>query len=44
MNAGFRPKFLKRYADLDGIMRAAVASFADEVRTGKYPGPEHGFE
>ncbi|HQR18016.1 MAG TPA: 3-methyl-2-oxobutanoate hydroxymethyltransferase [Gemmatimonadales bacterium] len=44
LNAGFRPKFLKRYADLDGIMRAAVASFADEVRTGKYPGPEHSFE
>jgi len=44
MNAGFRPKFLKRYADLDGIMRAAVSAFADDVRNGQYPGPEHGFE
>jgi len=44
LNAGFRPKFLKRYADLDGIMRAAVSAYADEVRNGQYPGPEHGFE
>jgi len=44
MNAGFSPKFLKRYADLDGIIRAAVSAYADDVRAGKYPGPEHGFE
>lgn len=44
LNAAFRPKFLKRYADLDGVMREAVARFADEVRKGAYPGPEHGFE
>jgi 3-methyl-2-oxobutanoate hydroxymethyltransferase len=44
LNAGFRPKFLKRYADLDGIIRAAVSTYAEEVRAGQYPGPEHGFE
>ena len=44
LNAGFRPKFLKRYADLDGIIRQAVSAYAGEVRAGGYPGPEHGFE
>ena len=44
MNAGFSPKFLKRYADLDGVVRSAVAAFADEVRKGAYPGREHSFE
>lgn len=44
MNAGFSPKFLKRYADLDGVIRAAVSAYADDVRAGRYPGPEHGFE
>jgi 3-methyl-2-oxobutanoate hydroxymethyltransferase len=44
LNAGFRPKFLKRYADLDGIIRAAVSAYSDDVRAGQYPGPEHGFE
>lgn len=44
MNPGFTPKFLKRYADLDGVIRAAVSSFAEDVRGGRYPGPEHGFE
>jgi 3-methyl-2-oxobutanoate hydroxymethyltransferase len=44
MNPGFAAKFLKRYADLDGIIRAAVSAFGEEVRSGTYPGPEHSFE
>jgi 3-methyl-2-oxobutanoate hydroxymethyltransferase len=44
MNPAFSPKFLKRYADLDATIRGAVSTFADEVRAGRYPGPEHGFE
>jgi len=44
MNPGFSPKFLKRYADLDGVIRAAVTTFADDVRQGSYPGKEHSFE
>jgi len=35
------PKFLKRYADLRGVLRAAAEEYADEVRNGAYPGPEH---
>ena len=41
---GFRPKFVKRYADLGEAARAALAAFAAEVRAGTFPGPEHGFK
>jgi 3-methyl-2-oxobutanoate hydroxymethyltransferase len=41
---GFRPKFVKRYAELGGAMTDAVAAFAAEVRAGTFPGPEHGFK
>jgi 3-methyl-2-oxobutanoate hydroxymethyltransferase len=34
-------KFAKRYADLRQPMTDAVAAYADEVRTGAYPAPEH---
>ena len=43
--AGFRegkaPKFAKQFADVAAVLRAAAARYADEVRTGTYPGPEH---
>jgi 3-methyl-2-oxobutanoate hydroxymethyltransferase len=35
--------FVKRYADLRGALAAAVRSYADEVRDGVFPGPEHSF-
>jgi 3-methyl-2-oxobutanoate hydroxymethyltransferase len=44
LNEGFAPKFLKRYAELGVSVRAAVRDYADEVRAGRYPGPEHSFE
>lgn len=37
LNEGFSPKFLKRYADVAGIVKTAVASYADDVRGGRYP-------
>ena len=43
LNAGFRPKFLKRFADLDTEVRKALGAYVDEVRAGTYPGPEHSF-
>lgn len=43
LNAGFSPRFLKRYADLAGESRRAVRSYMEEVRKGTYPGPEHTF-
>ena len=36
-------KFVKRYADLLDDMKAGVAAFADDVRTRRYPAPEHGY-
>jgi 3-methyl-2-oxobutanoate hydroxymethyltransferase len=35
--------FVKRYADLRGALAEAVRVYADEVRTGVFPGPEHTF-
>lgn len=37
LNEGFKPKFLKRYADVAGIVKSAVTEYADEVRAGRYP-------
>ena len=41
--AGFRPKFVKRYAELGTIADTAVASYASDVRARRFPGPEHIF-
>jgi len=38
-----RAKFVKVFGDLANAMRDAVSRFADEVRTGEYPGAEHGY-
>jgi 3-methyl-2-oxobutanoate hydroxymethyltransferase len=43
LNERFKPKFLKRYANLAEDVRNAVRAFADEVRGGQYPGAEHSF-
>ncbi len=37
------PKFVKRYADLGAAATAAIRQYADEVRAGAYPGPDHQF-
>jgi 3-methyl-2-oxobutanoate hydroxymethyltransferase len=44
LNPGFSPKFLKRYAEVADTVGDAVRRFAEEVRAGDYPGPEHGFD
>ncbi|MFT4259640.1 3-methyl-2-oxobutanoate hydroxymethyltransferase [Microbacterium sp.] len=41
--AGGAAKFVKRYADLRTAAVDAIAAYADEVREGVYPGPEHGY-
>ena len=40
---GFRPKFVKRYAELGRLADAAVAAYAEDVRARRFPGPEHVF-
>jgi 3-methyl-2-oxobutanoate hydroxymethyltransferase len=38
---GLGARFVKRYASLQDEMDAGIAAFADDVRTGRYPAPEH---
>src|SRR3954467_6034630 len=39
----FKPKFVKRYAELRGEMVDAVTAYAEEVRNRAFPGPEHAY-
>jgi 3-methyl-2-oxobutanoate hydroxymethyltransferase len=39
----YKPKFVKRYADVKGVMADAVKNFITEVREGKFPDEEHSF-
>ncbi|MDQ3986291.1 MAG: 3-methyl-2-oxobutanoate hydroxymethyltransferase [Actinomycetota bacterium] len=41
---GKAPKFVKRYADLGGEIKRAARTFAEEVASGAYPGPEHTYD
>ncbi|MEE9139381.1 MAG: 3-methyl-2-oxobutanoate hydroxymethyltransferase [Alphaproteobacteria bacterium] len=41
LTAEFTPKFVKRYADLGCGLAAAASAFAADVRSRKFPGPEH---
>ena len=36
-NSGFKPKFLRRYANLDGTVTEAIQSFVNEVKKGQFP-------
>ncbi len=37
MNKGFKPKFLRRYANLHEVMTEAVEHYISDVRQGEYP-------
>jgi 3-methyl-2-oxobutanoate hydroxymethyltransferase len=41
IHGGFLPKFVKRYADVKGEMQRGIEAYAEEVRTRRFPGPEH---
>jgi 3-methyl-2-oxobutanoate hydroxymethyltransferase len=41
---GLGPRFVKRYANLQQEMNAGVTAFAEDVRTRRYPGPEHSYK
>ncbi|HEY8482537.1 MAG TPA: 3-methyl-2-oxobutanoate hydroxymethyltransferase [Spirillospora sp.] len=44
--AGLTPrtaKFVKKFADMNGLLSDAARSFADEVVSGAYPAPEHSY-
>ncbi len=40
----FKPKFLKKYANVASVIRNAVQEYSDEVRGGAFPDKEHSFE
>ncbi len=39
----FSPKFVKHYADLKQVVGTALGTYIAEVKSGKFPGPEHSF-
>ena len=43
MFTDFKPRFVKRYAELGATADAAIASFAADVRARRFPAAEHGF-
>jgi 3-methyl-2-oxobutanoate hydroxymethyltransferase len=43
MFTAFKPKFVKRYADLGPSAKTAIEAYAAEVRARSFPAPEHVF-
>jgi len=43
MNRGRKPRFVKPYADVGGILLDAARRYAAEVRCGEYPDTEHSY-
>ena len=37
LNKGFSPRFLRRYADLHGVMTDAVTRYIADVKSGDFP-------
>lgn len=40
---GRMPKFVKQYADVRSVLLDGARAYADEVRSGAFPGPDHTF-
>jgi 3-methyl-2-oxobutanoate hydroxymethyltransferase len=40
---GRRPRFAKNFMEDSHSIREAITRFVTEVKSGEYPGPEHGF-
>lgn len=43
LDGSFKPKFVKRFAELEEPITTAFERYADEVRSETFPGPEHAF-
>ncbi|MDQ1710262.1 MAG: 3-methyl-2-oxobutanoate hydroxymethyltransferase, partial [Frankiaceae bacterium] len=41
LTSGRTPKFVKHYADVHAVLTTAAKAYADDVRSGTFPGPEH---
>lgn len=44
LNRGFTPKFVKQYGELGDAIVNALRHYADDVRTGAFPEPQHTFK
>ena len=43
LRGGRQAKFVKQYADVRAVLTDAARAYADDVRAGTFPGPEHTF-
>ncbi|MBP7280353.1 MAG: 3-methyl-2-oxobutanoate hydroxymethyltransferase [Leptospiraceae bacterium] len=43
VNADFKPKFLKRFADLNSVVKQALGNYDKEVKNGSFPSEENIF-
>jgi 3-methyl-2-oxobutanoate hydroxymethyltransferase len=43
LRRGKAARFVKRYADMAGVLSSAASQFADDVRRKEFPAPEHAF-
>jgi 3-methyl-2-oxobutanoate hydroxymethyltransferase len=43
LDARFKPRFVKRYAELEGPVVGALRAFVEEVRAGSFPTEDHSF-
>jgi 3-methyl-2-oxobutanoate hydroxymethyltransferase len=39
-----RPRFVRPYADLRDVLARAAAAYGEDVRAGRYPGPDESYE
>ncbi len=44
LSGGFKPKFVRQYADLGAQIAAAAAAYKSDVAAAAFPGPEHCYE
>lgn len=43
LNKGFKPKFLRRYADLDSVITQAVQHYIEDVKAVRFPNEEESY-
>jgi 3-methyl-2-oxobutanoate hydroxymethyltransferase len=44
ITSGYMPRFVKAFADVKSEITRAVTQYRDEVRSGKFPDKEHGYD
>jgi len=44
IHTGFTPKFVKRFANVDQVLRTALETYCREVKERTFPAPEHSFK